>query len=157
MLPLPKWFLRCALLYLLLGAALGATLLVERALELDIFLDLRPGVATVHNHLIAIGTFLFMIMGVSLWMFPRPPGQSVAAVQRDPLGWTSFALMNAGLGLRALVEPFAIARPARALSLLYATSGALLFLGVAFYAGAIWKRIRSPRVEAVPAPPPSPP
>ncbi len=139
-LPLPKWFLRCAVLYLLAGTAIGAYLLAARAWGLGPY---PYRLITVHNHLISIGTFLFMIVGVSLWMFPRTPGQSAQEAQRDPFGWASFAFLNVGVLVRSIVEPWA-SRGEISGHLLGASAVALV-LGIGCYAVAIWKRIRGPR------------
>jgi hypothetical protein len=141
MLALPRWFVRCALLYLLCGAALGLYLLLCKAWTFGTF---DRSLVTVHNHLITVGGFLFMICGVSLWMFPRPQGVSSRTAQRNPLGWAALMLLNAGVLLRALTEPFA--SPGTWPGHLLGLSGIVLLLGLLCYAAVLWRRILGPRL-----------
>jgi hypothetical protein len=141
MLALPRWFIRCALLYMLLGAGLGLYLLLCKAWTLGTF---DRSLITVHNHLITVGGFLFMICGVSMWMFPRPQGISSRQAQRDPLGWAAFWLLNLGLVLRALTEPFA--SPGTWPGRLLGAAGICLVLGLLCYALALRRRILGPRL-----------
>ena len=62
---------------------------------------------TVHNHLIVVGFFLMIVMGVAYWMFPRQAGTTPREAARDPLAWAGYVSLNTGLLMRAFVEPFA--------------------------------------------------
>lgn len=54
-----------------------------------------------HVHAGLVGFFLQMVMGVAYWMMPRPGG-----LRQDRLEAFTFFLLNAGLLLRLLLEPF---------------------------------------------------
>lgn len=101
--PLTRWYIRSAMLCLMLGLALGAAQLVPGA----------PAVVTVagpaYIHLLVVGWITQMIFGVAYWMFPKyavnqPRGNDTVAV-------ATFALLNIGLLLRVVVEPLHAVRP----------------------------------------------
>ncbi len=141
MLTLHRTFIKTALLYLLAGFLLGAVLLVGKGGWLkrplpEVYVD-------IHTHLIAVGFFLMMVMGVAYWMFPRLPGTTPEMASRDPLAWVSYFLLNGGLLLRVFFEPWLPAPAARAaipVSAVAQVGAVLCFLL------AIWRRIRMPRI-----------
>ena len=120
--------LRAAVLYLLVTAAFG------------VLFTLRPGLVGLfgptHAHLGLVGFFLSTVMGVAFWMMPRPGG-----IRQE--GWEAacFYLLNAGLLLRAVAEPWWRASRAPLPHDLFVTSGALTLAAVAAFAWAMRRRI----------------
>ena len=86
-------FVRAALLYLVYTALLGTLFYLFPSLVGPF----RPS----HVHAGLVGFFLQMVMGVAYWMMPRPGG-----LRQDRLEAFTFFLLNAGLFLRLLLEPF---------------------------------------------------
>jgi len=86
-------FVRAALFYLVYTALLGALFYLFPSLVGPF----RPS----HVHAGLVGFFLQMVMGVAYWMMPRPGG-----LRQDRLEAFTFLLLNAGLFLRLLLEPF---------------------------------------------------
>lgn len=89
-------------------------------------------------HLLVVGWLTQLIFGVAFWLFPKHS----AAHPRgsDRLGWASFFLLNLGLILRAIAEPWqALGRPMGAL--LVASATAQLLAGWAFVTNT-WPRVR---------------
>lgn len=86
-------FVRAALLYLVYTALLGTLFYLFPSLVGPF----RPS----HVHAGLVGFFLQMVMGVAYWMMPRPGG-----LRQDRLEAFTFLLLNAGLLLRLLLEPF---------------------------------------------------
>ncbi|MEK7380427.1 MAG: hypothetical protein AAB075_05400 [Gemmatimonadota bacterium] len=123
---LTRWFLRLGLLYLLAGLAVG----VGMALRSD-WIPLAPA----YLHLLLVGWITQLIFGVAHWMFPRANREQPRG--RETLGWTILALLNAGLLLRVLVEPFA---PEAGGGWLLALSGALQLGAALLFAIHIWPR-----------------
>ena len=78
-------------------------------------------------HLLVVGWLTQLIFGVAFWLFPKHS----AAHPRgsDLLGWTTFFLLNLGLILRAIVEPWPTLGKPR---------GAVLILGAAAQLVAGW-------------------
>lgn len=69
MTPLVRRFIKTALGFLLLGVLLGLYLLVRR----ELFGDWPPQYAlSAHTHAVFVGFVMFMILGVALWIFPKP-------------------------------------------------------------------------------------
>lgn len=66
---LVRRFLKTGVLFLAAGLALGAWMMVRREI-LGAFPS--PYQVSAHTHAIAVGFVMSMIMGVALWIFPRP-------------------------------------------------------------------------------------
>lgn len=137
MIPESRLFIKAGLLYLLGGMLL-------------LLIDSLPGVATgvrllpLYWHMIVIGWITQVIIGVSIWMFPARDRSQRG--KPPPWGRTLFWMLNAGLVLRLVSEPFADAgwtsfwvSSALILSILLQTSALLL------YAVTIWPRVQPKR------------
>ncbi|MBN1138571.1 MAG: hypothetical protein JXM73_18420, partial [Anaerolineae bacterium] len=103
-------FVKASILYLILGAALGALLLINGWLPLgSAIYYLKPA----HVQFLVVGWLTQFILGVAWWLFPPlafrlrgrdyPHGQAQRG--SEPLFWLTFALLNAGVLLNALGEP----------------------------------------------------
>ena len=128
--------LKTAFLYLVVGILLGLLMYLYRA-----FPDLALySVRSVHVHLILVGAFLQIIMGVALWMFPRKREFPHYTLERE--GMTLYVIFNLGTVLRSVFNPL------DALSPLYYwltfAGMSLQILGIAFFVFLIFKRIRVP-------------
>lgn len=127
---LTRWFIRTALVCLLVSLIAGV-------------LQLIPGrwgavLWPTYVHLLVLGWLTQLIFGVAYWLFPR---SSVAGSHpRDRPGWASYWLLNAGLLLRVIGEP-ARALGARMDWLLFAAAFLQLTAGWAFVVN-IWPRVK---------------
>ena len=96
-----RYYIRTALAYLLAAFLVGGAVLINQALAIDARIAaLQP----VFYHLLMVGWVTQLIFGVVFWMFPkysaeRPRGNEV-------LGWAVYGLLNSGLVLRAVSEPW---------------------------------------------------
>lgn len=94
---LSQWYIRLALVDLLLGFTFGALMLANKGLPIHPALwRLLPG----HIELLLIGWTLQLGLGVAFWILPRfwegpPRGNEFGA-------WAAFFLLNAGVWLVAL-------------------------------------------------------
>lgn len=89
-------------------------------------------------HLLVLGWLTQLIFGVAFWLFPK---HSTAHPRgSDLLGWASFWLLNLGLILRAVAEPW---------EALGGETGALLIVAAAAQLGAGWAFVLNtwPRVR----------
>lgn len=126
--PLTRWFLRTALLWLLLGLLLGIVVVLPNGPG-----SLYPPLV----HLLAVGWVTQTIFGVAWWMFPRPaPDRSHGPAA---MGWAGYVALNAGLLLRLWAEPAAQTGAALPVGLL-ALSGVLQLLAVAILGPVLWRR-----------------
>lgn len=67
--PLVRRFIKTAVGFLILGVLLGVYLLIRR----ELFSDWPPQYAiSAHTHAVFVGFVMFMILGVALWIFPKP-------------------------------------------------------------------------------------
>lgn len=122
--------IRMALVYLVLTGLLGVFFFL--------FPSLTPYFRVTHIHLGVIGFFLSIVMGVAYWMMPRPGG-----LRQEGLEAMTFYLLNAGLLLRAVAEPWwrytGDGLP-RGLSVL---SGLLLFAAILTFVYAMQARVKT--------------
>lgn len=135
--PLTRWYIRLAFLYLVLGLLAGVATAARQPLGLPAAIAALGPVAV---HLVVVGWITQMIFGVAYWMFPRhsptmPRGDPIPAV-------AAFVLINAGLLLRVIAEPWQAVRPSgTAGALLFASAMAQWLAGLAFAVQA-WPRVK---------------
>lgn len=91
---LTRTFIKTALIYLALALALGIALAFGAT----------NGLFPVYIHLLVFGWLTQLIFGVVYWMFPKYSTQKPRG--HESLGWVTYALLNLGLILRAIAEPF---------------------------------------------------
>lgn len=89
-------------------------------------------------HLLTVGWLLQLITGVAFWMFPRHPTRPPRGDAR--LGWTAFGVLNAGLLLRLVGEPWRLGfgGPGWPVQL----SAGLQFVAIGLIVRLLWPRIR---------------
>lgn len=130
---LTRWFLRAALLYLLLGFTLGALMLANKGVPISPHIwRLLPA----HIETLLLGWLLLLALGVAYWILPRFKTER----PNSWLVWLTFLLLNVGIGLVAL-GPF-IATSGR----LGAMGRLLETLGVAAFAVHAWPRVKPPGI-----------
>jgi hypothetical protein len=129
---LSRWFLRTAIAWLVAGLAIGILVSLPSLAGTGI----AAGFAPVEVHALVVGWATQMIFGVAHWMCPRPgPGRSFG---NPVLGWSSWAMLNAGLILRAVAEPLNTLHGGQVLLL---TASALLQLAaIVLFTVHIWPR-----------------
>jgi len=130
---LTRWFIKAAILYLV--AALGLAVAMQPPLRS--LLPVLQVIWPTYLHLLVLGWLTQLIFGVALWLFPKH--SSARPRGSDRLGWATFFLLNGGLILRAVAEPWhALGRPTE--GLLVMAAAAQLAAGWAFVAD-IWPRV----------------
>ncbi len=147
---LSRWFVKSALLCLLLGSALTALTLAGDLLTAGPVDSALAALRPLSWHLLTMGWATELIFGVAYWMFPLtgPAGGRSGAPRGDTrrgderLGWTAFALFNTGLLLRALGEPLATLQPGPAAGLLLPLSALAQVAALALFVIFMWPRIR---------------
>jgi len=130
---LTRWFLKSALVYFIFALCAGIVLALPGK-------TLISGLFPVYIHTLTFGWLTQLIFGVALWMFPKysnaqPRGQ-------EWLGWATFSLLNMGLTLRIIFEPFHSMTPSTFSSWALVIAALLQWLaGLAFVANT-WTRVR---------------
>lgn len=129
------------MLWLVLGMGLWAASAAPRLLPLPgLASALRPSAL----HAVTVGWLTQLVMGVAVWLFPRPRSGSGAGPPdtRPAAAWTAWGLLNAGLAARVATEPFAaLGMPGPWRTPLVA-SGILQWIAVMLFAGLLWPRVR---------------
>lgn len=127
---LSRWFIRAALLSLLLGLALGVVSAWRGTGGL-----LAPTVL----HLLVVGWLTQMVFGVAFWLLPKYASDR----PRGPewLAWVCFGTLNVGVALRLAAEPLTAAgHPAPAALI---GSGLLQVVAAVAFAINTWPRTRA--------------
>lgn len=137
MYPQARFYIRTALIYLVLAFVVAALVLINQSVPLDTRIGaLQP----VFYHLLMVGWATQLIGGVALWMLPpysreRPRGD-------ERLGWGAYAALNAGLILRVIAEPLNAWQPGPALGAALTISSVLQVIAVWLLVIALWPRVR---------------
>lgn len=127
---LSVWFVRCALIYLLLGVTLGSLLLANKGASLTPWIwNLLPA----HMEFLLLGWMAQLAMGVAFWILPRSGSGQPRG--RTSMIYSALIILNLGIWMVAL-QPYAgsllLTLIGRALE---ALSGILFLLGS-------WPRIK---------------
>jgi hypothetical protein len=140
-------YVKVSIVYLALGAVLGALLLINGWLPLgSAIYYLKPA----HVQFLVVGWLTQLILGVAWWLFPplafRLRGQDYPRGQAqrgsEPLFWVTFALLNAGVLLYALGEPLYTRTGSGLFGGLVALSGLCLLAAAVAFVVNMWARVR---------------
>ncbi|MER3406798.1 MAG: hypothetical protein C4289_17855 [Chloroflexota bacterium] len=138
--PLVRRYLKTGIGFLLAGLGLGGVLLGRRELQ---GVGPSPDLVSAHAHLILVGFVMMMILGVALWMFPRPERDDPR--YHPALAEVSYWLVTFGTAVRAAGETLrATARPP-GFGWAVTVAGWAQIAGLALFFYHLWPRIRSPR------------
>ncbi len=144
--PLVRRYLKTAVAFLIVGVALGVYMLARRELW---GVWPTPWWTSAHTHAILVGFVMMMILGVALWMFPRPAKDDS---HFDPrLAEIAYWLLALGTAARVGGE---LVRPISAhlgIRWTVVVGGAAQALGLVLFFWTMWTRIRG-RPEGVAGP-----
>jgi hypothetical protein len=144
-------FVKASLVYLGLGAVLGALLLINRWIPLG---EAVASLRVVHVEFLVMGWVTQFIVGVAWWLFPPlavSPGQAAAEPGRrgqaqrgsEPLFWATFAFLNAGILLHAVVGPLHNQAENAVLGFLVSLSGLFVLFAALTFVLNMWRRVRA--------------
>lgn len=138
MTPLVRRFIKTAIGFLLLGLLLGVYLLVRR----ELFGDWPPQYAiSAHTHAVFVGFVMFMILGVALWIFPKPLAEDRR--YRPQLIAAVYWLLLAGTLMRFTGELARAYSSEHWLAWPVLLGGLLQAAALALYVWTMWYRIRA--------------
>ncbi len=145
-----RLYVRASLLYLGLGAVLGALLMINRWLFLGAWVY---ALKASHVQFLIIGWLTQLILGVAWWLFPPlkieqgPDGAQARRGQAqrgsEPLFWVTFALLNAGILMRGLGIPLQAWIRAGWLEVANGLSGLFLLAAAVAFVLNMWARVRA--------------
>jgi hypothetical protein len=134
---LVRRFIKTGIVFLFAGLAVGAWLLVRREL---FGIWPHPHLVSAHTHAVQVGFVLFLIFGVALWLFPRPPREDRLYSPRKVEA--AYWILATATGARFLGEMARAWWPSTALAWVVVTGGMGQVAGAALYFLAMWPRIR---------------
>ena len=135
---LVRRYIKTAIGFLLLGLGTGLWMVVRREL---FRLAPTPLEISAHTHVILVGFVMKMILGVALWLFPRPDRTDTR--YQPMLAEASYWLLSAGTAARFVGE---LARGASGVDWLrwvIVASSAAQVLALALFFYTMWSRIRA--------------
>jgi len=136
--PLTQWFIKSALVYLVVSLLIGVALAAQGVIALPAAVGaLMP----VYVHLFMVGWITQIIFGVAYWMFPRVSKDDERGSER--LALVTYVTLNVGLIARAIVEPTLALWPAPVWTVLLIGSAVLQWLGTLAFAANTWRRVKS--------------
>jgi uncharacterized protein involved in response to NO len=130
-------FIKTGIVFLFAGLLIGAWMLVEREIG-----GSWPGpyLVSAHAHAVQLGFVMFLILGVALWLFPKPPeGDTRYRPERiDAAYWT----LTVATAVRIVGEVARSAAGPEWLGWIVTASGVAQVIGFAIYFWTMWSRIR---------------
>lgn len=130
-----RYFIKTGVVYLLAGVLLAIIAEIPA-------LSTAPLLLPVYWHMLVIGWITQVIMGVSIWMFPRKQRDRKKTDSRA--AWSAYWLLNSGLVLRLLSEPFLpLTDNSTVLTTMMILSGILQVSAFIAYTAEIWPRLQS--------------
>jgi len=132
--PVTRWFIKFGMFWFVLGVTLA-------------FVSELPGVQgsalllPVYWHMLVIGWITQMIMGVSVWMFPRKKRNRNK--EQSTLATGAFFLLNGGLIVRFLSEPFLpLVTDSTIVPTVVIVSGILQVTAIILFIVEVWPRVQ---------------
>lgn len=135
---LPRRFIKTAFVFLILGLLLGGWMLLRRELYGE---WPHPYLISAHTHIMFVGFVMFMILGVALWLFPKPSRDDPR--YRETLIRVVYWLLLAGTLLRFGGELGRSENEARELAWIVLSGGVLQLGAIVLYVWTMWRRIRT--------------
>lgn len=136
MFELARRFIKTSLIFAVLSVLLGMHMIATQRFGQTV----KPlhWLPTAHGHLFLVGFVTMMIMGVAIWIFPRPKGSRYLPVLSEATYW----LITLGTIVRGIGEVGASYFQARWLLPLSAIGGIAQGLAILLFILNIWTRIQ---------------
>ncbi len=134
---LVRRYIKTAIGFLAAGLAIGGWLIVRRDLLRHPPTEYE---VSAHTHAIFVGFIMMMILGVALWLFPRPGKTDTR--YRPALAELAYWLLTIGTGGRVLGELLRNSIDAAWLRWTVVLCGIAQIAGIAVFFYTMWSRIR---------------
>lgn len=130
-----RWFIKAGVIYFVLGITL---VFLDEIPLMSSKLSLLP----IYWHMLVMGWITQLIIGVSVWMFPRKHRDKKR--RESILVWATFWTLNIGLILRFLSEPFIpLFKDSKVIQISIIVSALLQWIAVILYTIEIWPRLQN--------------
>lgn len=135
---LVRRYIKTAIGFLFIGLALGGWMIVRREL---LNTGANPYEVSAHTHAIFVGFVMMMILGVALWLFPRPDKNDTR--YRPAFAEAAYWMLVTGTAARIVGELLRPGAQSLALRVTIVVGGFLQVAGLAVYFYTMWGRIRA--------------
>lgn len=134
---LVRSYIKTAIVFLAVGLAIGVWMIARRELR---GASPAPYLVSAHTHALFVGFIMEMILGVALWLFPRPAKDDRRySVRAAEAAYWLLTIATAGRVAGELTRPI-LDLPAMRWAVLIAGVGQAAAILLFFY--TIWSRIR---------------
>lgn len=134
---LVRRYLKTAILFLGVGLAIGGWMFVRRELWSQYP---SPYLVSAHTHAVFVGFVIMMILGVALWLFPRPDKSDERYSPR--LAEIAYWLITGGTATRVTGELLRSGLSSLWLRIAVVIAGFAQIAGIALFFFTMWSRIR---------------
>ena len=134
---LVRRYIKTAIAFLAAGLAIGGWMIVRREL---IGAYPAPYIISAHTHALFVGFVIMMILGVALWLFPRPEKGDERYSPR--VANAAYWLLTAATAVRVAGELLRAGADGLWLRLTVAAAGLAQIAGILLFFHTIWTRIR---------------
>lgn len=134
---LVRRYLKTAIFFLVAGLVIGLWMMARRELTGQ----LAPAyVRSAHTHAILVGFVMMMILGVALWMFPRPARDDVRYSPR--MAEAAYWMLAGGTAVRIVGELARVTQASAWLRWTVLAAGLVQVVGLLTFFATMWSRIR---------------
>lgn len=134
---LVRRYIKTAIVFLAVGLAIGLWLVVAR----ELFRHYpEPYLVSAHTHAILVGFVMMMILGVALWLFPRPDREDTQ--YRPGVAEGAYWLLTAGTAVRIGGEILRVAVTLAVVRWLVVLASTAQLMGILLFFWTMWSRIR---------------
>ena len=135
---LVRRYIKTAIIFLVAGLAIGGWMIARRELG-----GRAPSeyVVSAHTHAIFVGFVMMMILGVALWLFPRPEKGDTR--YSPALAGAAYWLLTVSTSLRVIGELLRDASDAGWLRWTVVLTGFVQIAGFLLFFYTMWSRIRA--------------
>jgi heme/copper-type cytochrome/quinol oxidase subunit 1 len=135
---LVRRYIKTAIGFLITGLGLGLYMVVRRELR---NVAPTPLQISAHTHVILVGFVMTMILGVALWLFPRPDKSD--ARYKPMLAEVSYWLLTAGTAARFIAELTRESSQGQWERWIIVLASAAQVLALVIFFHTMWSRIRA--------------
>jgi len=134
---LVRRYLKTGILFLAVGLAIGGWMIVNRELNNA---SPSPYLVSAHTHAILVGFIMMMILGVALWLFPRP--EKTDSRYQPRMAEVAYWLLAVGTATRLVTEILRDHSSSNLLRWMVVLTSFSQIAGIGLFFYTMWSRIR---------------
>jgi len=134
---LVRRYIKTAILFLVVGLVIGGWMIIQREFGVGYA---PPYEVSAHTHAIFVGFVMMMILGVALWLFPRPEKSDTR--YRPAFAEAAYWMLAIGTIVRVVGELVRPVFPDLRVRVAIVIAGFAQILGLLLFFYTMWSRIR---------------